>query len=271
MSIEKQINKIISDTSFPNDRNVRLTITGLALCKLDFNTSLFRFLRHPKHHKLKLEVTRREKTGAIIETLLTYYVDSDENIDININSSESGLGIEYLQEPINIHKLNNMVNVANIHGTNLRDISNMQQTSLVNINKCQFYTALPTLSEYMVTLGKKVIIKDKQLGLILGGYGKFAGAGIEIKSSKLTENFPAKDDNGNDCYYEISFDNACVKKDECVTDAGVNETDFRYYYDVIEDSKNPKMQAKLFISKEAESTAEVGACLPVVEDPPFNG
>lgn len=119
-----------------------------------------------------------------------------------------------------------------------------------------------------------VTVATKKIGYVMGGNIKCDDTSgsitIEVKGiHPLKIKRPMSDADG-DFVYEIIFSNHCVEIEKCQKMLK-DDSDFRFYYDVLEDSKKPTRKFK--VKKASKSgfviqTIDIGACNVIIVKPP---
>ena len=276
---------------FPANADVRILIKGLALCEFGIGTSKINFLRHIPYHELTLEIIKKRRgSNTAVEHTIIRPLPYVKNITITQENAIQRTSIKAYGED----DLNELVNFNDdqLHNRNavFKDsLPLIHLPTILTINNCVFYTASKSTKEFHIKERKNPTpIKTKHIGLTLGGKIRYATAEgktiITIGSNKLPE-LLKKDAAGNEFIYDIIFTNHCGNEnsssdpyqDLCENLMG-NDTDFRFYYDLLEHKKEEKK--KFTLEKKASSsksgnkiipedkTVDVGACNVAVIKPP---
>lgn len=244
---------------FPADKNVRVTITGLALCKFSAAPPIFRFLRHVPHHELLMKIIQVRNDMTNPKTI-TVKIEPTQNVEV------SGTHMTAVNDPVHqpvtqAQNLSHLVKMrSDLHGNKpLEDRAlPTPPPSFLKINNCAFYTHKLTDDSFYFedeSRGRKPSQKYCQ---VLGGYMSYSGDLIISPENSVPLTFPL-----NGFFYEIQFCNSCDTTPECR-----EEEDFGYFYDIVQERGNPGRKFKMIkVSKDITITSTgTGACLPGCED-----
>lgn len=241
---------------FPADKNVRVKITGLALCTFAAAQSTVEFLRHVKHHDLLMKITKvRSDMPDPNPKTITVKIEPTQNVEI----SATGMTPvdSHIHPPANANQdLGFLIGMRSLHDNiPLEDKRNMpaRRPTLLRLNHCAFYTHKLTDGEYQFEDVDETPHPRPQQRYcqILAGYMSYSGnLEISIETDGIPLTFPL-----TGFLYEIEFSNSCDSTPECR-----DEEDFRFIYDVVKQTENPGRVFKLIEVPRATGT---GACLPV--------
>jgi hypothetical protein len=286
--LQKQESKELQ--TFPANADVRIIISGLAFCQFVVGESRINFLRHIPYHELIIKIIKKRRgSGTPIETFIRQ-VPLGRNITIKPENavrrtSLKGQGERSLNELINFNE-----NDLHKGDARLKDpLPPIQPPTVLIIHDCVFYTAAMSDKRFHIKKrGTPAPIRTKYIGHSLGGkirYANSTGRTIITLGSEQLQELPKMDAGGNEFVYDIFLTNHCGDEtstsdplhDLCENLMG-NDTDFRFYYDLLEDKtdKTKKFTLEKDISSKAgdktiadDKTADVGACNVAILDPPI--
>ncbi len=260
--------------SFPADANVRISITGLALCRLATDISEIKFLSHVPHHELFLAVIQKRRGSNVPILYHIAKIVLGQKISVKANNSTSFGSIEAPISP-DEHHLSKMLNLPILHRKGLvpKNPPPPSPPIVLSISDCAFYT-LETIKGFQIEDTANPGATDKEFGKILGGKIMCDnGSETEIKieaaheATLISELKLPERDSAAEFVYDIMFTNHCTNKPEC-EELMKDDSDFRFYYDLLKDPDTENRQFKL--SKNPKGI-EVGACVPAIEYPPVEG
>lgn len=252
---------------FPDDANVRISITGLALCQLEKKTSTINFLSHVEHHELFMAVIQRTRVS---------------NNPIVYNISKIGLGqsisikstgsIPYgdIEAPLGDgeHPLGHILNLPTLHGYKLDPLTPPQDPIVLSLNDCAFYT-LEITEGFQIIDTDNPTPQNRKIGKIMGGKMNCEVNKETIITVSGNLSFDIKLPQklaGQEFVYDIVFTNHCTNTEEC-KELMSSDSDFRFYYQLRQDPKSPRRRMRL--KKKPPFTPEVGACMPAIDEPPI--
>lgn len=260
------------------DANVELSIEGLAFCYLKPKISKINFLSHVPFHKLRLIVKQIKRNSKEEAFLLDTFIDGGHTISIK---TENAVTPKDITTDGNF-PLKEIVNISNLHGRKINYKKNLppKLTPItLSVEDCAFFTEQMTTSNFEIIesddSSKDIIVRTKKIGYVMGGkiqcHNTSGNLTIEVKGSQpLKIKRPLKDAEG-DFVYDISLSNHCLEIENC-RKLMKDDSDFRFYYDVLEDSLKPNRKFK--IKKASKSgdiviqTADVAACNIIIVEPP---
>lgn len=247
---------------FPADKNVRVLISGLALCRFNVNVSNIRFLRHVPHHDLIMEIIQIRKSDKAETTLRTITLNKTQNVEISASGSTPPGNVVYNPD------LRYLIGMKSLHGigSNIGDKNTLpnDRPSFLKLYHCAFYTHKRTDKRFVFTHCDGNRHGDPEnFCEYLGGYMNYTGNLIiavdQLQGSPLT--YPI-----DGFWYQIKFTNHCDQTPACK-----DKEDFRFNYDILEDKNDPDRKYCLvedtsWNDKPGILTPDTGACLPVCED-----
>ena len=266
---------------FPQGKNVRITIAGLAVCEFKEDTripSVIHFLRHVPHHKLKINVRRRQVGSASTQDFFSDEIPNSAK-GIEIIPSSSTRPATHIHNPQNDEfELDETINLSNTHKTRFR--RNPNRAITMNLSNRAFYTKRKTRDKYIA-----FIIDDIQpsytpteIGEIIGAYMNVSGI-IRINKVEANGNVTLLKecpiiDGGNPYEYEIEFTNHCesIDTEDCELAIGGRGSDVRFLYD-IETPPKSDVSKVILLKVELDEignlviTPNVAACLPAPVEP----
>lgn len=261
---------------FLANANIQISIEGLAFCKLKPKTSKINFLSHVPFHKLDMKIvqTRRDSDAPIFQ--FSTGIEPGHTISIK---TENALTPDKVAAD-EVYPLSELVNITELHKIKINDkkaVPPAMSPIMLTVADCAFYTERMTNDEFDIieideTSGEKPIAR-KKIGYVMGGKIQCGDTGgsfiIEVKGAQETKiKRPLSDANG-DFVYHISFSNHCSDENKC-REMLKNDSDFRFYYDLLEDSKKPNRKFKLLKAKTAKKvlSVDVAACNVIIVEPP---
>lgn len=262
---------------FPADANVRITISGLAFCELTTQISKIHFLRHPKHHDLKMKIYKRKNPSDEAELIDSYEFPFDSGITITSDTNAPTSIFAPVTPNNKEYELNKLINLQTLHRKQLRPKMPLpvRPPTLLSIYRCSFYTERLTDSNHgkftlIDTVTGKPVFKDENIGYSMGGKINCRDEGATLIAINGIEPIVlSRMENGEKWLYDITFSNHCTEEiGKCKEVIKPDNTDFRFYYDVVEEPGNTRRKFKL-IKAEPIVTDKVGACNVVIADPPF--
>lgn len=240
--------------AFPPGKNVRVKITGLALCEFNTSLSTIRFLRHVKHHELTMKITQMRSDMTGTPKTFTVKIEPTQNVEISASTISTVASHVFDQSLDDLIKMKSFLH-DNRPLVDRNPLPEPHPTWL-KLNHCAFYTHQLTEGTYKfrdVDDTQKPLV-EKQYCQVLGGYLAYSGTlTISILSNGIPLTFPL-----TDFLYEIEFRNSCDTSPGCR-----DEEDFRFMYDIVKESQNPGRVFKLVKGPRAVDT---GACLPACPD-----
>ena len=277
-----QTTGLLTANAFPIDANVRISIAGLAFCTLNTKLSKVNFLRHVPHHDLFMGVIQKRRDSVDPISYSVYKMNSGQNLSITSDTSEPS-SIE-ADRNSDEYELKEIVNLFNLHGKRLKRKNPAPTPSLtiLSIHNCAFYTLKLTEDVFQIIetvndVPTTTPPTEKTIGFIMAGKMSCDIGGKTIITSTGTINtkieLPQNDEAG-EFLYDISFTNHCFGEMPC-KDLMKNDSDFRFYYQLLEDPDKPgrkfklKKKNKLKKTDGRPKTVDVGACNVVIECPPI--
>lgn len=261
---------------FPANNNVRITITGLAVCEFNSNTSipsLIHFLSHVKHHELRVTIRRKPANSSNFETVLPMYTIDKNSSNISVFGSSMEIQPNYQHTPqTGEFPLNKLLHLSELHNTRFK--RNTKKSILMSLSHCSFYTKDITKELYYVINLLPTTESPQPLGKVLGAYMNASGTiNIEIDGRSIFQRLIV--DQGIKYEYEIEFTNHCEEdKPACEAVVGSIETDLKFLYDIIKPPKNILQRIKLFKVEIPVGSPDlvtmspnVAACLPAITEP----
>jgi hypothetical protein len=254
---------------FPNDKNVRVSIAGLATCEFsEYETqpSIINFLRHVPHHALKMRIKKRNRQGDLISDTQFQLVGITENFSIRgTEASPTDYIYEAGQFPIST-----LINLSEFHKEQFfktprpSDLPTPEPTHLT-LHDCAFYVSKLTDYKYEIKLGNIVKSPPIKHGEILSGYINVTGESLLILGD-ISQKLNMKE-NGQSFTYEIMFMNLCIDEVACRREMGSDGSDVKYLYDILRPQKNANKKLKLYkVTKDHKGkeikSGNVAACLP---------
>lgn len=266
---------------FPQGKNVRITIAGLAVCEFKEDTSVpsvIHFLRHVPYHKLKVNIRRRRVGSSSVQNFFSDEIPNSAK-GIEIIPSSSTRPATYIHTPENgeFH-LNETINLSNVHKTRFR--RNPSRAVTMNLSNCAFYTKSRTEDKYIAFIMDDIqpTYTPAQLGEVIGAYMNVSGT-IRVNKVEANGNVTLLKecpiiDGSNQYEYEIEFTNHCesVDAEDCELAIGGRGSDIRFLYDILSPPKSDVskiMLLKIELNKEGFilMTPNVAACLPAPIEP----
>lgn len=238
---------------FPAGKNVRVTITGLALCKFSANPPIFRFLRHVEHHEFLMRIIQAD-SNLNIQKSITIKIEPDQDVEISATAMAAA----------GRHDLSRLVKMRSfLHGNSPlvdRQPLPTPPPSFLKVNNCAFYTHKLTDDSFYFEDESGGQTREEQYCQVLGGYMSYSGDLIISLENSFPLTYPL-----NSFFYEIQFNNSCDTTPECK-----DEEDFSCYYDVVQERGNPHKKFKMKKKRKGKiptaTATGTGACLPPCED-----
>jgi hypothetical protein len=237
---------------FPPGKNVRVTITGLALCKFSAAPPIFRVLRHVEHHEFLMRIIQADSNGTIQKSI-TVKIEPDQDVEISGTTMAVAGG----------HDLSRLVKMRSfLHGNRPLEDRPLPTPppSLLKVNNCAFYTHKLTDDRFYFEDENGRQTQPKQYCQVLGGYMSYSGNLIISPENSFPFTLPL-----NGFLYEIQFNNSCDTTPSCK-----DEEDFSCYYQVVQERGNPnkkfKMKKEPKTKGKGKESIGTGACLPPCED-----
>jgi hypothetical protein len=258
---------------FPADANVRIMISGLAFCELTTQLSKIHFLRHPQYHDLKMKIYKRKNPSDTPIPIDSYDFPFESGVTITSDTEAPSSILASVGEG-EFH-LNELINLQTRHKKPLRPKFPLpvRPPTLLSIYRCSFYTERKTNPDYgkftLVDLDNgKPVFEERDIGYSMGGKINCRDDGATlIAISGIEPKVLLRQENGEQWLYDITFSNHCTETDyNCIRAIKPDNTDFRYYYDVLEEPGNPRRKFKL-IKVAPGITEKVGACNVVILEP----
>ncbi len=261
--------------SFSVDDNVKISIEGLAFCYLNTNVSKVNFLSHVPFHKLNLTVKQKRRDSD--EAIFSLETKIDFGHTISMKTENAVTPDEITTD--GAHPLKELINISGLHGrkVNKKVVSPEFTPITLSIDDCAFYTKQMTTDKFDIIetngISGGVIVDTRKIGYVMGGKIKCNDTGgnitIEVKGPHPFKVKRPMSDADGDFVYEITLSNHCVEMENC-QELMKDDSDFRFYYDVLEDSINPNR--KFNVKKASKSgpiaeTIDVAACNVVIVQP----
>ncbi len=247
MSIQTFDELVTEKKPFPDDKNVRVLIAGLAFCKFTSPISTIEFLRHVPHHQLLMTISQMKRDGEGYNETLTVKIDEKQNVEILgalENKTDNDVG--------------DIVGMKTIHGCRIerKDSSKLpaKRPTFLRLENCNFFTYKPTKDAYIFDDRIATRRNAKKYCEILGGYMFFS----DDLTILIENSFPLVFSTKDNFLYEIKFTNSCDTTPMCA-----EKEDFVYMYDIVQESNNPHRKFEMI---QDNKTIRTGACLPVCED-----
>ncbi|MBS1794639.1 MAG: hypothetical protein JSS81_12335 [Acidobacteria bacterium] len=260
-----------NECRFPNGKNVRVSVTGLAYGKLTKERSEIRFLRHVDKHELSVRIIQRNAGDNSKIDQAVYTIGKSQNVEIKAAQVNQPASYKYADIGAGEFQLKEIINMHNLHGRVLSPKlpPKPPAPSALYLHDFTFYTAGMTNEKFDLKEGNTEIFPSKYFGEILAGYLECTGGALDIEVPGhfgFPLHLPFQKD--RETYvYDIFFNNACVApENECESMIGAGETDLKFLYEILVDQQSPTRMFKLM--RTGHSTTGVGACLPVIIDPP---
>lgn len=265
--------------TFPANACVRLSINGLAFCKLKPEISKISFLSHVPFHQLDMKITqkRRDSETPIFE--LSPIIESGHTISIKTENAVMPGSIS----TDGAFPLSELVNITELHKRKINYKKGLpaKLPVILTVNDCAFYTEQVTPDEFDLIetdeTGREVTVARRKIGYAMGGVIKCSDTSgdvtIEVKGAHSIKTKRPLSDADGDFIYDIYFSNHCSddQMDNC-RDLMKTDSDFRFYYDVLEDSKNPNRKFKLkkapLTGKPRARSIDTTACNVIIVEPP---
>lgn len=275
---ETAMSDLTAQTSFPADATIKIAIRGLAYSKLDPKTSEINFLSHVPHHELDMTIAQKRRGSNTEISKRTERIEPEHAFFIKADNSVAPDAVEVRGD----FPLSEIVNISRLHGRGKikykTGVPANLEPIILTITDCGFYTAVMTDAEFDIIetrqeSGDKVA-ETKKIGYVMGGKikcedGADGSLSIEIRGSRGSNiEFPLSDADG-EFVYEILLDNHCTDIAKCREEIGEEGSDFKYYYDLLEDSQEPDRKFKI-IKASGEITprgVEIAACNPIITQP----
>lgn len=265
---------------FPSDANVRVIISGLAFCELSPQISKILFLRHPKYHDLRMDVYKRKNPADPPQPVASYEFPFESAITIFSDAADSDTDSGFFAE--GELPLNRLLNLQTLHRKRLRPKMPLpvRPPTLLSIYKCRFYTEKMTEDAFTLVdaASGDVVFENKPVGYSMGGKIKCRKNGTTLIAISGREPIPLPESaDGESWLYDICFSNHCAEDlNKCREIISADDTDFKFYYDVLEEPGNAGRRFKLIQNSSGKNkapgeilTEKVGACNVVIEDPPL--
>jgi hypothetical protein len=254
--------------TFPNGNNIRIAITGLAICDFNNPKSYIEFLRHVEKHKLKIKIVQKNSDDLSIVGSTEHEIGKDIK-SISISGAERIASSVYKPTRYEEYDLDNIISFKKLHGHELvknnKPSKPITPPTILTIENCAFYTNKLTDKKYNLIKfdtdsgTATPIYLEKNFCEVLGGY-------MTCKNELL----PIEIDKKN-YVYEIYFHNACFKEDGSVcneseirenNEQSKDKTDFAEYYELLLDDVKPSETYDLNESGLGLKGLGTGACLP---------
>jgi hypothetical protein len=255
--------------------NVKISLEGLAFCYLNANVSKINFLSHVPFHKLNLTVKQKRRDSEEVIFSLETKINSGHTVSIKTENAVTPDDIII----DGTHPFKELINISGLHKrkVNKKVVPPKLTPITLSIDDCAFYTAQMTTDRFDIiendgTSGD-VIIDTKKIGYVMGGKIECNDTGGNITiEAKGPQPFKVKrpmSDADGEFVYDITLSNHCVEMENC-RELMKDDSDFRFYYDVLEDSVNPNRKFNIKKASTSESVAEsieVAACNIVIVQP----
>lgn len=263
--------------SFSPDENVKVSVEGLAFCYLDTKVSKINFLSHVPFHKLILAIKQKRRDSEEAIFSLETKIDFGHTISIKTENAVTPDDIA----ADGAFPLKELINISGLHGRKINKKVVVPELTPItlSIEDCAFYTKQMTTDKFDIieTNGTSgdVIVESKKIGYVMGGKIRCDDTGgnitIEVKGPHPFKVKRPMNDADGDFVYDITLSNHCVEMENC-RELMKDDSDFRFYYDVLEDSIN--RNRKFNVKKAAKSgsvirTIDVAACNVIVVKPPL--
>ena len=273
---QESIGKKTSEKSFPADADVKVSVEGLAFCYMKPKMSKIHFLSHVPFHKLNLKVEQKRRDSDEKSLLLETVIEPKHTVSIKTDNAvtpdDVSTGGNY--------PLNEIVNINSLHDGKIikRNFPPKLAPITLSVNDCAFYTEAMTEDEFDIiktgeTPGNNTV-ETRKIGYVMSGKIKcdeMSGSiTIEVKGSHPFKIKRPMSDAGGDFIYEISLSNHCVEEAGC-KELAKEGSDFRFYYDLLVDSENPRKKFEIKKASSGSKTItgmDVMACNVVIVQPP---
>jgi hypothetical protein len=266
---------IEATSDFPPDVNVRIHIAGLAVCDRKGENWDINFLRNVPDHNLSIKIEKKRRNNPkAFETMGPYPINDNyrtmsiECDDSNPTTSAGPLPLSWILKFSELH----------LHPIKYKkDPLTDTKLTYLTIYDCQLYTEHITEIPFELFRiepdGKEKPLNPRQIGDEIVAYmccGDNSLTTITVeRHPEFPIDLPQKDDEG-EIVYDIYLNNACIDEVKCKhNSAASNETDFRFYYEVIKDKDNPGRRIKIKKSPPPQIKPEgtgVEACNPAIGD-----
>lgn len=258
---------------------VRLIVMGLVYCSLDIETSQLFFLRHVGHHALSIRVKGTTRMSGKIVCDMVLYVGKDDAVSLEVSGSKDQGKIEGSGP----HQLDKMINLTHLHNGPIvpKGLGTIQAPSIVSVKHCAFFTAdIYKAGKFDLTekpnTGRPI---SRDIGSVLGGTIRcptpdstvtITSPCIPLPNGRLV--LLGKAPTGEEIIYDVQLHNECTDKAACEKDATQGNplgTDFRFYYDILEQQNDVGRHFELTTPPGAVG---ISACNPVIifPDEPYN-
>lgn len=253
---------------FP-DAKVRITIAGLAYCRLNTANSVIKFLSHVGGHELEMRIyTRERQSGGMIG--LPQIHNLNYGPSISIRNSDPMPPVSYKLSPLSAgqFELKEMINLSGLHSRRELQESNAAGVTLpspLEIENCAFYTHTMTPCNYDVYETGSIPGTPKPVGYVLGGLikSKSESSDTFITMPHGEIRLPGEDA-GMKLVYDIALDNRCSLTPMPGT------SDFRHYYESLSDPFKPTLRFTVKPGPDCIKAKGTGiaACNPTIIYPP---
>lgn len=250
---------------FPANKNVRVLISGLALCKFNVNTSNVRFLRHVAHHDLIMNVLKIRMSDMAQIPEPPIILRKNQNVRISGSTSTAPGSI---QHNTNLRFLIGMRTLHNGHQIGDKADPNLptDRPSSLSLLHCTFYTHQRTSDSFRFTdCGATEIKPPENYCEVLGGYMNYSSELVIDVDHEPNSPFRYS---ASGFKYQITFTNHCNGAPACT-----HLNDFEFNYHILEDKHTPSLKYCLEgpirmarRGKRLLPTPDTAACLPVCED-----
>jgi hypothetical protein len=254
------------------DDNVQITLEGLAFCYLNAKVSKINFLSHVPFHKLNLTVKQKRRDSEEVIFSLETKIEAGHTVSIKTENAVTPDDIA----TDGAHPLKELINITGLHKRKInKKVVPPEFTPItLSIDNCAFYTAQMTTDRFDIIendgTSAEVIIDTKKIGYVMGGKIKCNDTGGNITiEAKGPQPFKVKrpmSDADGEFVYDITLSNHCVEMDNC-RELMKDDSDFRFYYDVLEDSVKPNRKFNVKKASKSEvkiESIDVAACNIVI-------
>ncbi len=259
----------------PANTSVQLSIEGLAFCKLKPKISKINFLSHVPFHKLDMEIIQKRRGTE--KEIFKFSTRIEPGHTISIKTENALVPAKVSTD--GDYPLSKLINISELHKVKINDKNYLPEKLLpivLTVADCAFYTEQMTPDDFDIietdeTTGA-VIIDRKKIGYAMGGNIKCRDTGgsftLEVKGAQATKiTRPLRDADG-DFVFHITFNNHCSDIAKC-REMLQNDSDFRFYYDLLEDSKNPNRKFKILKSAPDAKlrSVDIAICNVIIVEP----
>lgn len=240
-----------------SNSSLKIVIDGLALCHFDKETRQWKvfFPKAPQHDfKVIVEKTTTGKTGKkTVKKEPPYPVKSFTKIEVITDNMQGGGNRE-------MDSMKDVIDLSVLHGEKLKlktekkkyaAFLTLNQTNLMlekdsNAGKMEVWKVEPYPNPV-----ENLIRRDQLAGVIVSEHKFQPGTTTEIR---IGNQKPIRLLHDEDTTHVVTFDNDCHQGTKC------DPYDFRYYYEIIDESKLSK-KLRIDVIPSTDKMAPYGSCL----------